>query len=344
MAALVFGIVGGVVLAFGFGVAALVRVRRRGGRGAGLAIGGMLAAMAWTTALVVGVTLVWFTSVGEGGEGSSYPRVGECFDMPSGRQTPDDTVLVPCEKGHEAELVAAVHLPKRRRPAADVLKEMSDTACEGRAREMFHTASPVEDGQIISLPPRRSAWPGDREARCAVAGPSPRKLVGRLAARPYEVRLWAELQIGDCFDVRESWTSVRLPGCTKPHDAQLIGRFILPADVHLDDRRSKPAAKAGCASRMEALTRADPDMARLTGRFLQPRTSEHAPPDREVFCFITADTGRGSCGGRCCPAAHPPDECRPHSRRLRHRSTPGGPTARQPQRDRHHRSRDIRLP
>ncbi|MWK36895.1 hypothetical protein GEV43_24415 [Actinomadura sp. J1-007] len=85
-----------------------------------------------------------------GPDPAAPPRLGDCFEFPSGRQQLE-TRLIPCERPHEAEIVAAYA------PAATPrLKDVPDAGqkeaiCDRLVAKRFGTRLPIDRGEVIAL-------------------------------------------------------------------------------------------------------------------------------------------------------------------------------------------------
>lgn len=293
VAALVLGLVGGTVLAFAFGIAALVQIGRRGQRGRGFAVAGMAAATVWLAAIAAGAVAAVALDGGADGSGAGASAgVGDCVEFPASRAA-GEISEVPCQGTHEGEIVASFTLPEKPKPTLEGLRKAADERCGQEVRKVMHTVQPVEGGEIVSVRPELSGWADDRTVRCAVAGPLSQPLWGRLADRPYEVRLWNELQPGDCFDVPGvPADGVRLPGCARPHDAQLTHRFSLTGSRYPGGKVVERRAGAGCRKRWLPMIRGNPRLVRLSPWASWPtRATWTRSGDRRVLCAFTGKDG-----------------------------------------------------
>ncbi|MFI0453508.1 DUF4190 domain-containing protein [Actinomadura sp. 6N118] len=152
IASLVTGIVGclsivGVVL----GVVALVRIRRTGERGQGLAIGGIVAGAVWSAiavAVASGTLSVWTTPAERGADGVPRPvptneGVGGCFDF---RGEAGDfrggTVDLSCEMPHDAQAVRLYKAPAGPYPDRQAHKKIVETECVKAYRNFREPPSP----------------------------------------------------------------------------------------------------------------------------------------------------------------------------------------------------------
>ncbi|WP_242890367.1 DUF4190 domain-containing protein [Actinomadura litoris] len=305
---IVTGVLGLVVLTVVFAIAALVRIRRTGERGRALVVGGLAAALSWVVvAAVFAAVLATMdvadpTAAGDAARVQPYPKVGECFDLPSGREV-RDTAVIACDRPHEAEVVLAFDLPDGPWPGQAEVSETGRAGCDRHVRQRFHTRVPVEDGEVITLSPQRDAWPRDRTVRCAVAGPQTFRLTGPVSALGYQVRIWDELRTGDCFDKpKKGGETLRLIDCAKRHDAQLMDRFSLPRGRYPGTRAAERKARQGCMRRVLDRFREHRPRVPVDTWFGYPSPETWAAGNRVVVCYVTAAKG----GSRLSESVVPP--------------------------------------
>lgn len=159
------------------GLIALVRIRRRGERGRGLAIGGIVMSSIGlallVAAFVTGGARDFWDGVKEGarGDGVTFSvKKGECFN------TPDDSLdgeaynvdTVPCAGEHQAEAFGNFTLPGGAYPGDDAIARAADDKCyalEG-SYAMDSWAIP-DDVAVYYFTPTRGSWVhGDRQVTC----------------------------------------------------------------------------------------------------------------------------------------------------------------------------------
>ncbi|MEU8591010.1 DUF4190 domain-containing protein [Streptomyces sp. NPDC048664] len=166
------------------GLIALAQIRRRGGRGRGLAVGGMamslLGLMLWVLAVASGAAHdVWggFTHGAHrarGGGATFSAHKGECFDALGGSLHGEvrDVDEVPCSGTHQAEVFADFTLAGRVYPGTAAISEEADRRCRALkgAYAMDAWAVP-DDVDVYVLRPDSRSWSlGDREVICVFAG------------------------------------------------------------------------------------------------------------------------------------------------------------------------------
>ncbi|MFB9237203.1 septum formation family protein [Plantactinospora siamensis] len=178
IASLVFGILGGILLAVIFGIIALVQIRRRGQRGKSLAIGGLVWAGCWLTmmAVFVGAAIVHGRS-DRSGDGNSATvdiravalATGQCADGDIMYEQFHAVRVVPCSGPHHAEAYAVLTLPPAAWPGAATVQRRADDACIKRLVQIDRQGT--KDGNLMpySIQPTEQSWStGDRKVTCVV--------------------------------------------------------------------------------------------------------------------------------------------------------------------------------
>lgn len=177
IAALVLGILcflPGVGLVLG--IVALVRIRKRGERGKGLAIGGSVLSgiglALWVLALATGGASDFWEGFKEGARGGASLSLakGECFNAPGGSLSGEtyDVDKVSCDHEHDGEVFASFKLKGRSYPGDGPVTEAADERCYGLqdSYAMDGWAVP-SDVDVYYLTPTRDSWSlGDREVTC----------------------------------------------------------------------------------------------------------------------------------------------------------------------------------
>ncbi|MER7685489.1 DUF4190 domain-containing protein [Streptomyces sp. NPDC097610] len=170
--ALVFGILCflpavGLVL----GTVALAQIRKRGERGKGLAVGGMVMSSLGVALLVLTVATGGARDFWDGFKGGINDsartgtvfslRKGDCFDEP-GHSSKSVTVhvdKVPCAGSHHAEVIANFAMSGAGYPGRGNLRDVADTKCRTfeRAYTMDAWAVP-DDVRLYHFVPTRDSW------------------------------------------------------------------------------------------------------------------------------------------------------------------------------------------
>jgi len=163
-----------------FGLFALPQLKRRGERGRGLAIGGIVMSSIGIVLLVAffGTNAAhdfWqgFKDGARDSRGSGVTftvKKGECFNTPAGSLAGDayDVDKVPCSGKHQAEVFAAFGLPAGGYPGDDAITKSVEEKCYGlQGRYAMDSWAVPDDVDIYYFTPTRQSWRlGDREVIC----------------------------------------------------------------------------------------------------------------------------------------------------------------------------------
>lgn len=162
------------------GVIALGQIKRRGERGKGLAIGGIVMSSLGTALLVLSLATGGAHDFWEGfkdesrdssGNGVTFSvGKGECFDSPSGSLEGEayDVDKVPCAGDHQAEVFANFKIPEGGYPGDGKISETADDKCYAlqNVYAMDSWAIP-DDVDVYYFTPTEDSWSlGDREVTC----------------------------------------------------------------------------------------------------------------------------------------------------------------------------------
>ncbi|MEH0636136.1 DUF4190 domain-containing protein [Streptomyces bottropensis] len=166
------------------GILALAQIRKKGERGKGMAVAGivlstvgaLLTTLAFTTG---GARGAWegLRDAANGAGGTFSVAMGECFDTPSGSLEgyTDDVDVVPCDGEHDAEVFAGFSLPDGPYPGDDAVTEAADDRCY--ARSASYVMDPwglPADVDVYYFTPTRETWRyGDREITCMFGNTDP---------------------------------------------------------------------------------------------------------------------------------------------------------------------------
>ncbi|WP_306214126.1 DUF4190 domain-containing protein [Actinoplanes sp. RD1] len=182
IAALIFGIVGGLLFAVIFGAVALSQIKKSGQKGRGLAIGGMAAAGAWVLIAVLAgiIGALADTSDDDASAFSPLPAAtstvagstdvqdlvkGDCLKTVTGStDRVYDLPKVACSLPHEGEVFATYTLPAGAFPGDAEVEDLAFEGCDSR-----YSAYTSEDDpaiEIYYLHPLRDTWSSDRGVTC----------------------------------------------------------------------------------------------------------------------------------------------------------------------------------
>jgi hypothetical protein len=181
VAALVLGLLCFVpALGLVLGIVALTQIRRRGERGRGMAIAGIVLSSLGTAALVLVLAAGGIQAFQQGweegardtaGDGVTFSvDEGECFDVPGGSLEGEtyDVDTVPCTGSHQAEVFANFRIPNGGYPGDDAVTRTAEDKCYalryGYAMDVW--ALP-DDVDLYYFTPTRESWRlGDRKVTC----------------------------------------------------------------------------------------------------------------------------------------------------------------------------------
>lgn len=174
IAALVFAILSGILLAVVFAVIALRRIRRTGAGGRGVAIAALVVSGLWLLLIgtAVAAYVVFSPERSESGEitggGRIRPselRVGDCVkELDQGRIT--QVPVVPCAEPHQGEAVYELFLMGAGYPGEDTVIEDAEDRC---AEEIPDPVVEQADDRFVLfyLYPGEREWEdGDRQVLC----------------------------------------------------------------------------------------------------------------------------------------------------------------------------------
>ncbi|GAA0651748.1 hypothetical protein GCM10009535_32510 [Streptomyces thermocarboxydovorans] len=118
------------------GLIALRQIRRRGEKGRGMAVAGVVLSSAglvlWAVALVTGAASAVWAEARKAwhAERMTDLRPGDCFNSPGGlREWTDEPAKVPCAQVHDGEVFAVLSQPRGPYPGDDRLTAVAEKKC-----------------------------------------------------------------------------------------------------------------------------------------------------------------------------------------------------------------------
>jgi hypothetical protein len=183
VASLILAICGGQLLGLIFGIVALVQIKRRGGRGRGMAIAGVVISSLWiavvitvvVVALVKGGTERDPTSgqvTGSGSVSLENLRVGDCVESITEDELRFALPVVPCTEPHRAEVTAVEAMPNTAYPGDEAVDEQAGTMCTDALATYAPSSAGDESLEVFYFPPNASTWAdGDRDVICLLNDP-----------------------------------------------------------------------------------------------------------------------------------------------------------------------------
>jgi len=182
IAALIFGIIGGLVLGYIFGFIALSQTKRTGQAGRGLAIAGLILSGLWTIAVILLIIVAIATSatrddggrVTQGGDiSASALQVGDCVNNLQNNTNLQSLPGVPCAQPHEGEVFAVFDLPGGDYPGRDAVREQVSTQCTAALYAYSPGARNDASIGLFTVSPQEQSWAsGDRHVVCIATPPS----------------------------------------------------------------------------------------------------------------------------------------------------------------------------
>ncbi|RSM86886.1 DUF4190 domain-containing protein [Kibdelosporangium aridum] len=179
IAALIFGIIGGVLFAVIFGFVALSQIRKRGDKGRGMAIAGLVLSAAWVILLVAvfiigdGLRATRDTNTGQVTQAGQLDvfdlKDGDCFNnVPGDNKEVMSVSAVPCTQPHDAEVLSQVTVAgSGAYPGTDQIAAEVEKLCVDKVGARVE-ASPIADklGIYYFYPTKESWAQGDRAGTC----------------------------------------------------------------------------------------------------------------------------------------------------------------------------------
>lgn len=182
IAALIFGIIGGVLLGFIFGFIALSQTKRTGQNGRGLALAGIILSAMWTVGIILAIILAITTApkrdnggaVTQGGDISATAlRVGDCINNLRDSNNVQSLPGVPCSQPHEGEVFAVFDLPAGDYPGGAAVEDQVAKECNDRIAAYSPGAAQDPDVGLFSVYPLEKNWnSGDRQVVCIATAKS----------------------------------------------------------------------------------------------------------------------------------------------------------------------------
>jgi hypothetical protein len=161
--AFVFGFLPLFPLTIVLGILAMVRIRRTGEFGRGMAITSLICSGLWIAA--VAFSLV--SSLSSEDDAANNLKPGDCVTQVKTGDNSDLKVL-PCDQPNGGKVFAVIELPDGKWPGIDGLQAEATKGCNERLAASGET--PDEASNLWSLYPNSAAWrQGDRAITCLIA-------------------------------------------------------------------------------------------------------------------------------------------------------------------------------
>lgn len=301
--ALVTGALGLALFAIAFAVIALVQIRRRGGRGRGLALGGLGASAAWLAAAAITVAL-FGDSLFSAGDGGSAPRrpdgyvlpstlkVGDCFTAQTHDSADPYVYPSPCNNPHNGEVIAEAALPAGPFPGVQRLTAQAAALCKERTPGNVKKIIDADFDPRAEVPERKDWERGKRDVTCMLVYVGEDNTLTAPIVRAFIVPKYVtEYEQGDCLEKWDEYMNSPVVECTLPHQFQVLSAYKLQGRVYPGSKRLEEMVIADCAKRAVDIWGSDPPLDRVDPTFSAPNERSWEFGDRDVYCLITGRHG-----------------------------------------------------
>ena len=184
VASFVAGILALIPLAAIFGLVALARIGRTGGRGRALAITGLTLAGTWAVAAAIAIAMI--ITQHPPARAVVFPaifslRTGECMNSaPNGIS---GLHVLACGQPHDAEVFSTFRLADQHYPGAAALRQKANQGCAGRLSGYMNPQLLTMLNESFFYPSSRAWEAGERTVVCTVRSPDG-KLTGSVRTAP----------------------------------------------------------------------------------------------------------------------------------------------------------------
>ena len=182
IASFVFGLIGGVILSVVFGIIALRRISRRGLRGRGFAIAGLVLSGLWTLLIATIVAVALLTGaerdaqgrVTDSGSESVFDlRTGDCMNDLEETAVELSVDVTPCGGPHDAEVVSEFFLTESTWPGLPFVARQAERRCPAGGRIGVRRDAAAGRDRDVLLPPHRGELGSEQRPRGALRGDLP---------------------------------------------------------------------------------------------------------------------------------------------------------------------------
>ncbi|GAB2862328.1 hypothetical protein GCM10022221_72730 [Actinocorallia aurea] len=283
IASVALGIVGAACVSLPLAIAALVRARRTGGPGTGLAVTGIVLSALWLIAgSLVGALL--FAVVADMKD--ERPAPGACYNevQTAGREFTD------CTSPHTHQVLSAEEPSGSGYPGDRELERRARRECVDRWYPALLQGPYADDYGLTYELPSRFSWLVDKRVICllkAVDGKTS-SFVDLSAVKVDPARKqWSDLAVGDCFDPHgEDSRTVVARACDRPHGAQVFHAFSLGKGPWPGEERVDERAGSRCDRYSSRFFDEHPPGVLTADSFVSPTRASWARGDRHVLCLV----------------------------------------------------------
>lgn len=186
IASFVFGLIGVVILGVIFGIVALRRIGRRGLRGRGFAIAGLVLSALWTLLFATIIAIALLTSaerdaqgrVTDSGSESVFDlREGDCLNDLEEAESELSVDVTPCRRPHDAEVVSEFILTESTWPGLAFVGRQAERRCPKEVDSASAGAPLRDEIRTFYFHPTEESWnqSNDRAVLCVATFSSPRR-------------------------------------------------------------------------------------------------------------------------------------------------------------------------
>ncbi|QKG26290.1 DUF4190 domain-containing protein [Actinomadura verrucosospora] len=313
-AALAAGLIGMVLFAIGFAIAAFVQIKRRGEKGRGLVVGGLAASLVWIVAGAV-VAVVATSSLlspkrdsaghitKSGKTVLSRLKTGDCFTGFGKDETRVIVTALPCTRPHDGEIVAEAMLSEGGlQPGEEGLEAEATKLCMDRLDFLTKSRYHKDLEVYVEKPDLAARDNGDRDVTCAMRYTGPGALTAPLATTiDPDLKALRHLDIGDClveWDLDDP-VARGIP-CSRPHSVQVYAKYQLPTQEMTTSESpwEYPGTKIvekyaadGCQKRADKIFAKHPPPVDLRNYYRAPSEQDWYFSQQVVVCLVGAEHG-----------------------------------------------------
>jgi hypothetical protein len=193
IASLIFGVLGGVLISVICGIVALVQINRRGDRGKGMAVAGLVLSAFWVAgialAIIISVASDSTTSTSSSGTGTGSVSTtrptptsteaadvrtdklvpGDCIASVSDDETVYDLPVVPCSQKHSGEVYSVTNMAAGAYPGDAKVEAEAEKRCDQKLDA--YAIGKWKDAEFYYIFPSRRSWTSDRSITCVAVAP-----------------------------------------------------------------------------------------------------------------------------------------------------------------------------
>ncbi|MFF9866166.1 DUF4190 domain-containing protein [Streptomyces sp. NPDC013953] len=309
------------------GAAALVRIRKKGERGKGLAVAGMIMSLVGTLLLTAGLATGVLREAYDGFREAADEagrtrstfdlRKGQCFNTPGGAAEAEtaDVEVVPCSEPHDGEITGSFKLTGLGDgwPGDEPIEAAAEERCATVNRQYAMDAWAVpENAWLFYYQPSRQSWRiGDRTVSCAFAAERD-KLTGSLRSDaavldPHQLAYLKAVNPIDDVLADEPEEDVEEDLAANAEWAGDVEKALAASVSALEGHTWPAASRKGVTDLVEELEGAREHWAKAAGAADPEVFWEHYEPGYDALPYDLGSTVRGTLGLSDTPPDEPGD-------------------------------------